>query len=115
MTARIAGINSTRSCVAASRMSRACASAPPTSAAGSVARVEFRSAATTPKARLDDGGASITTDHFVNPDSERPASVAETTPGVAWIACRTDGAWAVGATTSVGLASPAGKCSATTE
>lgn len=67
-----------------------------------------------PNARSDDGGASITTDHFVSPVSARPDSVTETTPGVAPIACRTGDAWAVGATTSVGLARPAGKCSATT-
>lgn len=114
MTARIAGINSTRSWVAASRTSRAAASAPPTSAPESAARVEFRSAATISNARTDDGGASITTDHCVNPEGERPDSVAEPTPGVAAIAWCTAAAWPVSATTSVGLAKPAGKCWAST-
>ena len=58
------------------------------------------------------GSAFSTTDHWVVPAGECPASVAETTPGVAVIARGTSAARSVAATTRVGSVSPLGKCAA---
>ena len=71
----------------------------PTSAPESTERVESAARAMSLNARPEDGGASITTDHFVRPVADWPDSVTDTTPGVESMARCTSGAAAVEATT----------------
>ena len=102
-----------RSRPAAALASRAWASDPPTSAPGSTACTESRSASMVLNASSDAGSASRTTDHWVRPPGTAPAGFAETTPGVAGDgALYLGGAVASSAMTRVGSVRPLGKWAA---